>query len=222
MYRASFAAASAARAFSVFSPPTTGKITRRTVPDGSDRAASATRSSIASLSRTFFSSAPSSLSTFRSARVMIFSTSWMNRSTSESVISVWRTWHSVASSVRRRGGFIRSRFAGYSFDARARQASTSFSDTSANRSAGSSRRRTRSSLFTSASRLSRPGAPGSVFSSVKCDRPPPTAAPSPSTPCSVPSPVIRSSSRQRVAWLSRSSESRFSKSLTALPTSRRT
>ncbi|MEU1827506.1 hypothetical protein ABZ502_34505 [Streptomyces abikoensis] len=63
-------------AFSVFSPPATGKITRRTMPDGSDNAASATR----------------------------------------------------------RGGVIRSRFAGYPFDARARHASTSFSDTSANRS----------------------------------------------------------------------------------------
>lgn len=161
--------ASAASALSVFSAPTTGKITRRTVPDGSDNAAFATRSSIASLPRTFFSSAPSSLSIFRSARVLIFSTSWMNRSTSESVISVCRTWHSVAGSVSRRGGFIRSRFAGYSFDARARQASAGFCDTSANRSAGSSRRRTRSS----------PGAPGSVFSSAKCERPPhATAAPS--------------------------------------------
>ncbi|AXQ53196.1 hypothetical protein D0C37_31995 [Streptomyces koyangensis] len=148
--------------------------------------------------RTFFSSAPSSFSTFRSARVLIFSTSWMNKSTSESVISVCRTWHSVDSSVSRRGGFIRSRFAGYSFDARARQASTSFSDTSANRSAGSSSRRTRSSLLTSARRLSRPGAPGSVFSSVKCDRPPPATAPSPSAPCSAPSPAIRSSNRDRV------------------------
>ncbi|WP_150112907.1 hypothetical protein [Streptomyces violaceusniger] len=52
-----------------------------------------------SLPRIFFSSAFSSLSTFRSARVLIFSTSWMNRSTSESVISVCRTWHSVATSV---------------------------------------------------------------------------------------------------------------------------
>lgn len=59
---------------SVFSPPATGKITRCTVPDGSDKAASATRSSIASLPRAFSSSAPSSLSTFRSARVLIFST----------------------------------------------------------------------------------------------------------------------------------------------------
>ncbi|MER5897365.1 hypothetical protein [Streptomyces sp. NPDC001876] len=65
----------------------------------------------------------------------------MNRSTSESVISVCRTWHSAASSVRRRGGFIRSRFAGYSFDARARHASAS--DTSPNKSVGNSSRRTR-------------------------------------------------------------------------------
>lgn len=88
-----------------------------------------------SLPRIFFSSAFSSLSTFRSARVLIF--------TSESVISVCLTWHSAASSLRRRAGFIRSRFAGYSFDARARQASTNLSDTSANKSAGSSSHRTR-------------------------------------------------------------------------------
>ncbi|WP_405893502.1 hypothetical protein OG612_29650 [Streptomyces sp. NBC_01527] len=61
------------------------------MPDGSERAVSATRRSIASLPRTFFSSAPSSFSAFRSARVLIFSTSWMSRSTSESVISVCRT-----------------------------------------------------------------------------------------------------------------------------------
>lgn len=197
------------------------------MPDGSDRAASATRSNMPSLPRTFFSSAFSSLSTFRSARVLIFSTSWMNRSTSESVISVCRTWHSAASSVSRRGGFIRSRFAGYSFDARARHASTSFSDTSANKSAGSSNRRTRCSLFTSASRLSSPGAPGSAFNSAKCERPPPDTAPSPSAPSpgSSSPPATRSSRHERVACEIRSTllrQNRASKPVTALPTSRPT
>jgi hypothetical protein len=72
-------------------------------------AASATRSIIASLPRTFFSSSVSSLSTF--------------------------------------------------FAARARQASTCFSDTSANRPAGTSSFRTRWSLSTSANKLSSPGRP---------------------------------------------------------------
>ncbi len=63
------------------------------------------------------------------------------RSTSESVISVGRTCHTAAGSVRRRGGFIRSRFAGYSFAARARHASTSCFDTSTNKSAEGSNSR---------------------------------------------------------------------------------
>ncbi|MFE1963459.1 hypothetical protein [Streptomyces sp. NPDC059396] len=49
--------------------------------------------------RTRFISLLNSPSTFFSARVLIFCTSWMNSSTSESVISVSRTWQSVDSSV---------------------------------------------------------------------------------------------------------------------------
>lgn len=68
--------------------------------------------------------------------MLIFCTSGMNSSTSESVISVSRTWHSVDSSVYRTGPAAARRSEGYSFAARARQAATSFSDTSANSSGG--------------------------------------------------------------------------------------
>ncbi|WP_393088453.1 hypothetical protein [Streptomyces sp. LN704] len=108
------------------------------MPDGSAKAASATRSIIASLPRTFFSSLTNSPSTFFSARVLIFCTSWMNRSTRESVISVSRTWHSAASSVYRTGPGAATRSDGYSFAARARHADTSFSGNSPNNSGGSS------------------------------------------------------------------------------------
>jgi len=73
-------------------------------------------------------------------------------------------------------------------------------------------------LFTSASRLSSPSAPGSAFSSVKNVPPPPAL--SASVPASSP---IRSSSRERVAADSRptvAAQKRSSKVLTAEPTSR--
>ena len=44
-----------------------------------------------------------SLSTFRSARTLILWTSWISSSTSPSIISALRTWHSAASSVIRIG-----------------------------------------------------------------------------------------------------------------------
>ncbi|WP_307049740.1 hypothetical protein [Streptomyces achromogenes] len=83
------------------------------------------------------SSLLNSPSTFFSARVLIFCTSWMNSSTSESVISVFRTWHSVDSRVYRTGAAAVRRSEGYSFAARARQAATNFPDTSPNSSGGS-------------------------------------------------------------------------------------
>ncbi len=171
-----------------------------------------------SLPRTRLSSLLNSPSTFFSARVLIFCTSWMNSSTSESVISVSRTWHSVDSSVYRTGPAAARRSEGYSFAARARQAATSFPGTSPNSSGGNWSPRTRWSLFTSASRLSRPNAPGSAFSSVKNVPPPPTLSATDSA-----SSAIRSSSRDRVAADSRptvAAQNRSSKVLTALPTSR--
>ncbi|MEU2784330.1 hypothetical protein [Streptomyces sp. NPDC007110] len=86
--------------------------------------------------RTRFSSLLNSPSTFFSAHVLIFCASWVNSSTSESVISVSRTWHSIDSSVYRTGPAAAGRSEGYSFAARARQAATGFSDTSANSSGG--------------------------------------------------------------------------------------
>ncbi|WJE00886.1 hypothetical protein [Streptomyces antimycoticus] len=53
------------------------------------------------------------------------------------MISVSRTWHSVDSSVYRTGPAAARRSEGHSFAARARQAATSFSDTSPNSSGGS-------------------------------------------------------------------------------------
>lgn len=194
------------------------------MPPGSATAASASRSRMPSLPRTRFSSLVNSFSTFFSARVLIFCTSWMNSSTNESAISVSRTWHSVDSSVYRTGGAAARRSEGYSFAARARHTATSFSDTSPNSSGANSNPRTRWSLFTSASRLSSPSAPGSAFNSVKNVPPPPVLSPLLSSP-SPPSSEIRSSSRDRVAADSRPTvvaQNRSSKVLTAEPTSRAT
>ncbi|WP_186001652.1 hypothetical protein [Streptomyces sp. IB201691-2A2] len=76
----------------------------------------------------------------------------MNSSTSESVISVSRTWHSVY----RTGPAAARRSAGYSFAARTRQAATSFSYTSPNSSGGNSSARTRTGRFRGSSAPSGP------------------------------------------------------------------
>ncbi|MEU2469265.1 hypothetical protein ABZ580_34555 [Streptomyces sp. NPDC012486] len=72
-------------------------------------------------------------------------------------------------------------------------------------------------MFTSASRLSRPSAPGSAFSSEKNDTPPPADS-SPPAPS-----ATRSSNRDRVAADSRPTvavQNRSSKAATAEPTRR--
>ena len=131
-----------------------------------------------SLPRTRRRSASSSPSTRFSARVPILCTTPMSSSTRPSVISPVRAQHKAASRVRRtcRGRSRRSE--GYSWAALARQAPTTGSVASANRSAGRPRDRMRSSLSTSASRLSRLIRPGSALSSPSTPRPPPRTSPS--------------------------------------------
>ena len=136
------------------------------------------RNKMPSLPRTRRRSASSSPSTRFSARVPILCTMPMSSSTRPSVISPVRAQHKAASRVRRtcRGRSRRSE--GYSWAALARQAPTTGSVASANRSAGRPRDRMRSSLSTSASRLSRLIRPGSALSSPSTPRPPPRTSPS--------------------------------------------
>jgi hypothetical protein len=115
------------------------------------------------LSRTRRSSVVSSPSTFFSARV---SQRWIrpiSSSTRPSVISAVRDQHRAASRVRRTGWGEARRSEGYSLAARARQAATSFSEASLNRSAGRPIARTRSALSTSSKKVSRQRGPGSAF-----------------------------------------------------------
>ncbi len=74
------------------------------MPSGARSEASAIENSFSVLRCTFLASASIACSTFRSARVLIFDTRPMNRSTSASVISVVRDHASAAIKVRRTGG----------------------------------------------------------------------------------------------------------------------
>lgn len=89
----------------MFSPPgTAGNTTCRTVPSGARSDASAIENNFSVLRCTFLASASIARSTLRSARVLIFDTRPMNRSTSASVISVVRDHASAATNVNRTGG----------------------------------------------------------------------------------------------------------------------
>ena len=125
----SFAFASATRSRSVFSP-TTGYNAVRTTSSGLSTAASASLKSIPSLPRTLFSSAVSCRSTRRSARVLIFCTRAISRSTSASVISDCREQHNTASSVICTCSAVSRESEGYILIARDRHAATSLSEQS--------------------------------------------------------------------------------------------
>lgn len=93
--------------------------------------------------------------------------SWISSSTSPSIISVLRTWHSAASSVIRIGCGAAAKSEGYIFIARARHPATIFSDAPSNRPSGSFIALTRCSLVISASSVSNVSGPGSSFSSCR-------------------------------------------------------
>ena len=101
--RDSVARASAARSRSV-SSPTSGHNTCRTFSSGCASAALAILNSTVSLLLTRLNSCCWALSTRRSARVLIRLTRSVNRTTSESVISVSRHQHNTASSVNATSG----------------------------------------------------------------------------------------------------------------------
>lgn len=123
-----------------------------------------------SLPRTRRRSSVSSCSTLRSAFVLILCTSLISRSTSASVISLWRIQHNAANSVSRTSRGESRRSDGYERIARARQAATSFSEASVNNPSGSPSWRTAVSLSISASTVSNPTWPGSAFNSANRPR----------------------------------------------------
>ncbi|MEU6797471.1 hypothetical protein ABZ907_37750 [Nonomuraea wenchangensis] len=121
--------ASATSACSVACPPgTAGNTTCRTVPSGRRSDASAIENRFSVLRCTFLASASIARSTFRSARVLIFDTRPMNRSTSASVISVVRDQASAAINVNRIAGGLAAKSDGCEAIARARQEATSRSE----------------------------------------------------------------------------------------------
>src|ERR1035438_5085778 len=83
----------------------------------------------------------------------------------ERVGDLRRDQHSTASSVSLIGAGIARRSDGYAADARARHAPSSFSEQSANRSAGNPIARTRSSLSISSRIVFKLAFPGSLFNS---------------------------------------------------------
>src|ERR1039457_3857457 len=101
--------------------PTTGYRALRTISSGSASAAVASFTRMPFLPCTRRNSALISPSTFFSARTLILWTSWISNSTSPSINSVLRTWHSAASRVSRTGGAAAGKSEGYIFVARAPQ-----------------------------------------------------------------------------------------------------
>jgi hypothetical protein len=106
------------------------------VPSGVRSDASLIENSFSVLRCTFLASACIALSTFRSARVLIFDTRPMNRSTSASVISDVRDQASAATNANLTGGWFAAKSDGCEARARAHPEATSLSENPPNRSAG--------------------------------------------------------------------------------------